>query len=229
MVARAATPASALPRGRRLDGRKIAGLFVFCLSLVGGLLYWSSLTELRPLVVATRDLPPGVTLAAGDLAVARLHADDGLYAAAIPGEELGALVGRELAEPVHAQQLLVRAQLATGPRLGPDDVALALPVDARGAVGGRLRPGDAVRVYVTRDRGRPESRTEVVLERARVLDVGRDDGQAPVVQSGADGASRPTGGPLAWLTVAVPAADGPRTAQAANDGAINVALLPADR
>src|SRR5947209_2518164 len=128
MVARAATPASALPRGRRLEGRKIAGLFVFCLSLVGGLLYWSSLTELRPLVVATRDLPAGATLGASDLTLARLHADEELYAASIPGAELNALVGRELAEPVHARQLLVRAQLATGPRLGPDEVALALPV-----------------------------------------------------------------------------------------------------
>jgi Flp pilus assembly protein CpaB len=228
-VSVALAPEGALRRPRRLDARRIAGVFVFCLSVLGGLLYWSSLTELRPFVVATRDLPAGATLGAADLTVARLHADDGLYAAAIPGAELDALVGRELAEPVHTQQLLVRAQLATGPRMGADEVALALPVDARAAVGGRLRPGDAVRVYVTRDRGRPESRTEVVLERALVLDVGRDEGQAPVVAGGADGAGRAAGGPLAWLTVAVPAADGPRAAQALNDGAINVALLPAGR
>src|SRR5205085_2917414 len=116
MAVATASPERALRQPARVDGRKVAGLFIFCLAVVGGLLYWQSITDLRPLVLATRDLPAGATLAGSDLATARLHADDTVYGAAIPGEELAGLVGRQLAEPVHAGQLLVRAQLASGPR-----------------------------------------------------------------------------------------------------------------
>src|ERR671937_3192434 len=96
----AAVPSErALRQPARVDARKVVGLFLFCVAVVGGLLYWQSITDLRPLVVATRDRPAGATLGPSDLATARLHADEVVYGAAVPGEELASLVGRQLAEP----------------------------------------------------------------------------------------------------------------------------------
>ena len=48
----------------------------------------------------------------------RVRVDDAVYRAAVPAEDLPALVGRQLAEPVHARQLLARAQVSARPPLG---------------------------------------------------------------------------------------------------------------
>src|SRR5438034_898524 len=82
--------------------------------------------------------------AAAALAVARVRVDDGMYAAAVPADELGALVGRQLAEPIHPQQMVVRQQVSARPLIGPDQVALTIPVNPASAAGGRVRPGDSV-------------------------------------------------------------------------------------
>jgi Flp pilus assembly protein CpaB len=126
-------------------------------------------------VIATRELPAGAALAAGDLGVSRVRVDEATYSALVPAAERDVLVGRTLAEPVHAHQLLARAQVAGRALLGPDQVALTLPVGPETTVGGRLRPGDAVRVLATTDRGKPESRTFVVVPRVTVSDLGREE------------------------------------------------------
>jgi len=95
MVATALTPEWAIRQPRRVDGR--VGLFLMLATTAGAILFWQSLSDTRGVVVATRDLPAGATLAASDLAVAPLRADDAVYGAEVPADGLGGLVGRQLA------------------------------------------------------------------------------------------------------------------------------------
>ncbi len=163
MAATALSPTRALRRPRKLDLRAVIGICLTVMAVGGSIAYWGVTSDTRAVVVATRDLPVGATLDAGDLAVARVRVDDGIYAAAVPADELSTLAGRQLAEPVHAQQLLVRGQVSSRPLLGANQLAMTIAVSPESAAGGRLRPGDAVQVLVTTNKGKPESKTTVVL------------------------------------------------------------------
>jgi Flp pilus assembly protein CpaB len=210
----------------RLDGRVLVGLFIAALAVAGSLALWQRVNDARPVVVATRDLPTGATLAAADLAVARVRVDDGMYAAAVPADELGALVGRQLAEPIHPQQMVVRQQVSARPPIGPDQVALTIPVNPASAAGGRVRPGDSVAIILTTNKGKPEAQTTVVLPRVTVYDVGYDQGSA-VVSTGADAADRVARGALSSLTLVVKApTEAVELASARHNGELDVALLP---
>src|SRR5687768_1275166 len=175
MAATTLTPARAIRQPRRVDLRAVFGLFLLLLATGGSIAFWSASSDTRAVLVATRDLPAGATLSAGDLAVARVRVDDAIYEASLPAAAREELIGRQLAEPVHAQQLLVRAQLSSRPPLQPDQLALTIPIRPDTAVGGRVRPGDYVQVLATSGKGKPESETFVVVRRVRVHDVGRDE------------------------------------------------------
>jgi Flp pilus assembly protein CpaB len=219
------TPGRALRQPRRLDARALVGLFLLCAAVGGSVLFWRSTNDARAFLVATRELPAGATLQASDLAVAHLRADDALYATALPADEVGALVGKQLAEPVHAQQLLVRPQIATKPRLARGEAAMTIPVSAKTAAGGRVRPNDQVRVIVTRDKGKPESKTTVVLDRVAVHDVGRDEQTTVVNTSGADPSRSTTAAPIGWVTLVVTAEQAVELAAARWNGELDVVLL----
>lgn len=226
MAVSALTPAQALRQPRRLDARAVVGLFLLLLAVGGSLAFWRSANDTRAVLVATRERPAGATLRPGDLAVAHLRLDESVYAAAVPAGDLESLVGRQLAEPLHAQQLVVPAQISARPRLGPEQVALTIPVAAQTAVGGKLRPGDQVRVIATRDRGRPESRTDVVLDRAVVYDTGREDRVAALGGGLGEDAERARSGPLSSVTLVVTEEEAVRLAHARWNGDLDVALLP---
>src|SRR5437868_2718038 len=78
MVAATLTPARALRRPRRADPRALIGVFVTLAALAGSVSFWVGSSEARPVVVATRDLPVGATVRAGDLALAYVRMDDNL-------------------------------------------------------------------------------------------------------------------------------------------------------
>lgn len=221
------TPARALRQPRRLDARVLVGIALLLAATGGWLIFWTNATDTRPVVVATRDLPAGAILSASDLTVAQVRVDDTIYAAAIPAAQMAGLVGRQLAEPVHAQQLLVGPQVASRPRLGPDQMAVTIPVSAKTAAGGRIRPADQVKVLATLNKGKADSRTTVVLDRATVYDVGHDDQMTVVNTAGADPGARPAVlGPLASLTLVVTEEQALRLAAARWNGDLDVALLP---
>lgn len=227
MVARMLTPDRAIRPQRRLDLRVALGLILALAAIGGGLATWGAVTETRGVLVATRDLPAGAALRADDLAVAHVHLDDTLYAAALPAGELAAVVDRRLAEPAHAGQILARGQLATRPLLGPGDLALTIAVRPETAAGGRLRPGDGVRVLVTRDKGKPGSSTATVLERVVVYEVGFDARlSVGVAGRGLEGDAGD--GPLASLTLIVTPEQATQLANAKWNGDLDVALLPPD-
>ena len=220
------SPTRALRRPRRLDLRAVVGMFLLLVATGGSVAFWSTSTDTRAVVVVRRDLPTGATLADADLAVARVRIDDGMYAAALPAEALSELVGKQLAEPVHAQQLLVRAQLSTRPPLGPDQLALTIPVSPETAAGGRVRPGDVVQVLATTDKSKPESRTAVVLPRAIVYDIGRDDRTTVINPATSLDGERPAArGPISSVTLIVTQEQALQLARARWNGELDVALL----
>lgn len=214
-------------RPRRLDLRVVLGLTLALAAVGGGLASWNATTETRGVVVAIRELPTGAILRPDDLAVAQVHFDDTLYAAAFPAVELVAIIGRRLSAPAHAGQILARGQLATRPLLGPGELALTIAVRPETAAGGWLRPSDHVRVLVTRDKGKPESSTATVLERVVVYEVGFD---ARLTVGVADrGLAGDSGdGPLASLTLIVTPEQATLLANAKWNGDLDVALLPPD-
>lgn len=226
MAATTLTPTRALHQPRRLDMRAVFGVFLLLVSTGGAIAAWSAMSDAQAVVVATRDLPAGATIGPSDLTVARVRLDDTLYQAAVPAGEQSQLVGRQLAQPVHANQLLVRAQLSGRPPLGQDQLALTVPVSAQTAVGGRLRAGDSVQVLVTVDKGRPEARTTVVLPRVTVYEVGYGERLAAVNTAGGETSGRPAQGPISWVTLIVTPEQSVQLAQAKWAGEVDLALLP---
>jgi len=216
----------ALRRPRRADPRAIVGVFLTLAALAGSVAFWVTATEARPVLVAARDLPAGATLTASDLGIAYIRADDAVYRAALPSEMLESLVGRQLGEPIHAEQVLARAQLADRFGLAPDQVAITIPARPDSAVDGRLRPGDSVQVLVTvSDKSRNEAHAREVLRRARVFEVGRDVSLASPGQSSSDSADVGRG-TIASVTLAVTAEQARDLAEARRTGDLDVLLLP---
>jgi len=162
-MATALSPARALRQPRRIDWRALFGIFLTLVAVGGSIFFWTESSDTRSIVVATRDVPSGSTLTLADLAIARVRVDDTLYQAAVPAEDLSTLTGKQLSEPIHAHQVLVRAQVSQRPSLGRDELALTIPISPETAVGGSLRPGDAVELLVTINKGAGQGRTPVAL------------------------------------------------------------------
>jgi Flp pilus assembly protein CpaB len=224
MVAATLTPARVLRRPRRADPRALIGVCLTLAALAGSVSFWVGSSEARPVVVATRDVPVGATLGAGDLSVAYVRMEDSLYRAALPADMLDGVLGRQLAEPIHAQQVLARAQVEQRLGLAPDQVAITIPARPDSAVDGRLRPGDAVQVLVTVvDKARSEAHARLVLEHVAVFGVGREQSLASSTSADADGFPR---GSISSVTLAVSPDQARLLAEARRTGELDVVLLP---
>ena len=227
MVAATLTPARALRRPRRTDPRALIGLFLTLAALAGSISFWVTNSESRPVLVATRDLPIGATVRAGDVTIAYVRMDDNLYRAALPADTLDSLVGRQLGEPIHAQQVLARAQLADRLGLAPDQVAITIPAKPDSAVDGRLQPGDAVQVLVTVvDKARQEAHTRLVLDRVQVYSVGREQSFGSSSSSGTTDHDSFGRGAISTVTLAVSPDQARQVAEARRIGELDVVLLP---
>jgi Flp pilus assembly protein CpaB len=222
------TPVRALRRPRRADPRALVGVCITLAALAGSVAYWTSTSDSRGVLVAAHDLPAGATLRAADLSVSYMRIDDGVFKAAVPAEALDSLVGRELAEPIHAQQVIARAQLADGGGLAPDQVAITVPAHSDSAAGGRIHTGDLVQVLVTvGDKGRGDVHTRLVVDRTRVFDVGRESapGGGSSSSSGSD-AERQARAAISSVTLAATPEQARQLAEARRMGELDVVLLP---
>jgi pilus assembly protein CpaB len=218
--------ARALRRPRRADPRAIVGIFITLAALAASVAFWVSSSDTRAVVVATRDLPAGAILTASDFGITYLRADDSVYSAAIPADVVDSLVGRQLAEPMHAQQVLARAQVTDQFGLTPDQVAITVPAHPDSAVDGRLKPGDWVEVVDTvTDKTRNEAHAHPVLQRVRVFEVGRDTSLQGSVIGSADGRD-PTRSPITSVTLAVTPDQALQLAEARRTGDLDILLLP---
>lgn len=225
MTSQLALHPRSLRRPFRIDLRILLGIALALAAIGGNVAVWNAATDTRAVLVAARDLPAGSVLGATDIVVKQIAMDDTLYAASLPADELSAIVGRPLAEPAHAGQILARGQLASQPLLNPGQLALTIAVSPETAAGGRLRPGDSVRVLVTRDKGKPGSSTAAVLDRVVVFEVGYDPRLS--VGLGADESGKAAeSGSLAYITLVVTPEQAEQLANAKWNGELDVALLP---
>lgn len=217
------SPTRALRRPLRLDLRAVVGVLLMLVATGGSIAVWTTQQDTRGVLVAAHELPAGATLTATDLAIAQTRLDDTLYQAALPAGSLSSVVGRQLAEPAHANQILARAQLSTKPTVAPDQEVLAIPVRAETAAGGRIRAGDSVQVLGTDTKHDGTSR--VVLPRVTVYEVGRDPvstaaGSVPLNTTSTGSSSS------SWISVIVDQQQAVQLAQAKWGGEVDVALLP---
>jgi Flp pilus assembly protein CpaB len=198
-----------------------------------------------PVVFATHDLAAGAQVHGEDLELRYVH-EDGAPAGAVTSPELAS--GRYTALPLTAGEPVLDRALSdrrSGHSISHDfqipsgDVAIAVPVQPAGAVGGMLQPGDHVDVYATPLAGHQSGSSsagagpaaadaQVLGHDVLVLELRSDQGQA--MQS-ADSSSTGNvhglnfgGGKLGSVVLAVPAADVAHYAQAATADSIYLAL-----
>lgn len=224
----ALSPARALRPPRRLDLRAGVGILLLFAAIAGNIGFWLASSDSRDVLVAIRDLPAGAQLSATDLAVARVRLDDSLYEAVVPASERSSVIGRQLAAPAHAHQLLGRTHVSGQSPLAPGQLALTIPISAETA-GGRIRPGAQVQVLVTTSKGKPDSRTQVVLPRATVYDVDWDE-RATVLHTSSSSGEASAGsaggrGSLTSLTLVVTQEEALELAHARWNGELAIALL----
>lgn len=203
-------------------------------------------------VVATHDVRAGTAVQSSDVEIRRLH-DDSVPDGALSSTD--AAVGKYATwpltggEPVLGRELSARASGAAvtgGLSLPPGYVAVAVPVQPAGAVGGMLAPGDRVDVYATAlpghalvavqpagdGAGAPASagigggmEAITVGRGVLVLELRTDDGRALDQASSATvhGLNFATG-KLGSIVLAVPEAAVPAYVTAAGNDAIYLAL-----
>ena len=222
------SPARALRKSRHLDSRVLVGVLLTLLAIGGAMLVFNAANDSRGVLVATHDLPAGATLTASDLTIARVRVDGSLYQAALPEQALNQVIGKQLAEPVHPQEMLVRQQLSTQPTVSPSESLMTIPVTNASAVAGHIHPNDSVTVLATFAKGKPESKTTVVLPRARVYDVAYDQAAPAVNTSSSSAAGATNQGQITTVTLILddPQQQETQLAQAKWNADLDVVLLP---
>lgn len=205
-----------------LGGQRLGGIALLCVSVIAGLLFFSSARETTPVLVAATDLPAGHVLQASDLAVAQVKVEGRLSSIAIPESDLSYVVGHVLSGRVHAGAMLVAPDIAIGSLIGPNEVGITVPVDANAVYSG-MRPGDAVAVLATRDSNNANSQTVTLLERIVVYEISREPGRVAVSRSSESG-TEDRG--VVNVTLVVPRAESERLAHAVVNWEITLAILP---
>src|SRR5262249_41245795 len=134
-------------------------------ALIGGLAYVNGIGQqpTYPVLIAAHDLPRGSVIAAGDFVPERVALPDSMSRLVAPAATAPDLVGQRVSETVRAGVPLLEGQLATQTEVVPGFQRISFPVASEHAAGGRLSIGDAVRIYVTTDRGKPGAQTSVAL------------------------------------------------------------------
>jgi Flp pilus assembly protein CpaB len=225
------SPAKAFRPTRRADGRIV---FAVGLSAASMLALVLGLRQVLPpqqtVLAATHDLAAGAVIGTNDVAPVRVNMPESMLQASIAGDATDQVVGQHLGTSIHAGQVLAPYQFAAShTSVGSGRRQLTVPVEPYTASGGRIGPGDLVTVLaVPRQAGTiAVQRATVVLDRVRVVDVGRADSSGTVL-SGSTASTSGTG-KLTWVTFDVSVDDAAQLEAAAESSAhLNLALVGGD-
>lgn len=146
-TAQAPAPAGPLPKMRRRPGVVAAGIVAAITCSLGLGWLWSRADDAVEVVVATRDVPVGAVIEAGDLGTARIPLDPALDP--IVASRAEEVVGQRAGSPLTAGSLVTEAMLEAE-ALPPDGMSLVpVTLPAERADGLDLRTGDRVKVVMT--------------------------------------------------------------------------------
>lgn len=164
-----ATGARPLRRRRALPGgRAVAGGFLVALAAVGIFAGYTDATsgpDVRYLV-ATRDLPLGHRIGAGDLEAVAIELPGRLASRSY--RSASQLTGAVVVGPVGRGELVQSSDVLAGGE-APGERQISFPVESARAVNGQLRRGEQVDVLATYGTG-GDAYTVVVVAGARVAD-----------------------------------------------------------
>ncbi|MBV8950682.1 MAG: hypothetical protein JOZ99_07395, partial [Actinobacteria bacterium] len=155
-------------RARRIDSRLVVGILLVVVSTAGGLMLFSAADHTVPVLAASRDLPAGHVVAAGDIHVTRVRVDDGTLRGLVRGARGQTIVGRVLLAPITGDGLIAASAIGRE-RLNQRE--LTVPITSEHALGGSLRVGDRVDVLATFAKGGKDARTLTVAHQAQVIDT----------------------------------------------------------
>jgi Flp pilus assembly protein CpaB len=159
----------------RLNLRLGVGLLIVCAAMLGLVaVYRGAQPHTVEVLRVARELQAGQPLQAEDLQVVAEALPDDVSSRLVPASERATLVGRKIAQPLHAGDLVTRPQVETTARvLAAGERLYALSVPAETVAGLRLQTGDQVEIVVTTNRSQPQQAdTHVVLPRVAIFSVG---------------------------------------------------------
>jgi len=184
---------------RRPDTRVVLGAGLALLSLAAlGIGLSQEVPGTQSVLRATHDLPADAVLQADDISVARVSLPQDVAATTFSSDQVDRVVGQRLAVPLKGGQLLEPTELTQRhARVAPGRIEVTIPIEPYAGSGGRLSPNDTVIVFGTsRQAGSsPTSQAEVIVGRARIVDVSRSEAGGSVL-SGSSASGRTT-----WVTL----------------------------
>jgi Flp pilus assembly protein CpaB len=159
----------------RVNPRLVIGLLVLASAMLGLVaVYRAAQPRTVDVLRAAHDVQPGQVLQAADLQVVAEALPDDVATGLVSASERSTLIGRRLAQPLNAGDLVTRRQSQPVTRqLGPDERLYALQIPSETALGLRLQAADVVEIVVTTNKSRPEAaETHVVLPAVTVFSIG---------------------------------------------------------
>jgi Flp pilus assembly protein CpaB len=159
----------------RFNPRLAVGLLVLTSAILGLVAaYRSAQPRTVEVLRAAHDVQPGYVLQSADVQVVAEALPDDVAASLASASERPSLVGRRLAQPLNAGDLITHRQTEPATRqLGPGERLYALQIPNETALGLHLQPADEVEIVVTTNKTRPEvAETHVVLPAVSIFSIG---------------------------------------------------------
>lgn len=174
-VAPPATPtAYRLETASWVNLRSVLGLMLVFAAVFAGTLVLQRAQHLVPVFAAARDLPSGVPLSNGDLALVQVRLPPAELGRYLRPDKNGSVTGRMLTAPLR-QHMLVPADGLIPSREQADMVELAINVDHGDMLQG-LRPGDHVRILGAYSDGLHNGTAQVLVDSAEVVRILEESG-----------------------------------------------------
>jgi len=173
----------------RFNPRLAVGLLVLAGAILGLVaIYRGAQPRTVDVLRAAHDVQPGYVLQSADLQVVAEALPDDVASSLVSARERPSLVGRRLAQPLNAGDLITRRQTEPAThQLGAEERLYALQIPNETALGLHLQPADQVEIVVTTNKTRPQdAETHVVLPAVSIFSIGGSE------SSGAFGVSSNT-------------------------------------
>lgn len=219
-------PSRTFRSSRRPDARVVLGAGLALLSLAAlGIGLSQEVPGTQAVLRLTHDLPADAVLQADDLSVARVSLPQEVAATTFSSDQIDRVVGQRLAVPLKGGQLVSPTELTQRhARVDSGRVEVTIPIEPYAGSGGRLSPNDTVVVFGTPRQagGAAAGPAQVIVPRARIVDIGRPDAGGSVLSGGS------AGGRTTWVTLDLDQDEAASVSAAQHSDYLDVDLVAAD-